>query len=179
MDREGNEGVAKPSILSEGFSPVPAKLVMHVLRGDFIDMVELQWDNLEAQRNGALQDAASSIGGSHSRREVLDLLSWVQCFIIYMAVVASASPERVHKLLAYQTLIIVEAGRCDGKGWLAYDSFFRQQMVGEWQGEEAWDRFNLYLFSSTFLASGLSDGTAPSAWSVITRRRIVLWPRKR
>ena len=72
---KANEGFAKPFILREGLSPVPAKLVTHILRVNFIDMVVLQWDNLEAQRNGTLQDAASSIGGSRSRREVLDLLS--------------------------------------------------------------------------------------------------------
>ena len=154
--RKAIEGVAKPFILSEGLPPVPAKIVTRILRGEFIDMVELLRDNLEVQRRGALQDAPSSTGVSRSRREVPDLLSWVQCFSIYTAVMASAFPERVHKLLAYQTLIIREARRCGGKGWLAYDSFFRQQMSGEWQGE-AWGRLNPYLFSSTFLACGASQ----------------------
>ena len=97
-----------------------------------------------------------SAGTSRSRREVPDLLSWVQCFSIYTAVVASAYPERVQKLLAYQTLIIREARRFGGKGWLSYDSYFWQQMAGEWQ-EEAWGRLNPYIFSSTFLASGSSQ----------------------
>ena len=119
---------AKPFILSEVLPPVPAKIVTRILRGEFIDMAELLRDNLEAQHRGALQDVPSSTGVSRSRREVPDLLSWVQCFGIYTAVVASAFPERVHKLLAYQTLIIREARRCGGKGWLAYDSFFRQQL---------------------------------------------------
>ena len=154
--RKAIEGVAKPFILSEGLPPVPAKIVTRILRGEFIDMAELLRDNLEAQRRGALQDAPSSTGVSRSRREVPDLLSWVQCFSIYTAVMASAFPERVHKLLAYQTLIIREARRYGGKGWLAYDSFFRQQMSGEWQGE-AWGRLNPYLFSSTFLACGASQ----------------------
>ena len=62
---------------------------------------------------------------------------------------ASKYPERVH----YQTLIIREARRCGAKGWLSYDSYFRQQMAGEWKGDE-WGRLNPYLFSSTFLALG-------------------------
>ena len=151
--RRAIEGVAKPFILSEGLPPVPAKVVTRILRGEFIDMAELLCDNLEAQRRGALQDAPSSTGVSRSRRKVPDLLSRVQCFSIYTAVVAGVFPERVHKLLAYQTLIIRETRRCGGKGWLAYDSFSRQQIAGEWQGE-AWGRLNTYLFSSTFLASG-------------------------
>lgn len=86
-------------------------------------------------------------------REVPDILSWVQCFSIYTAVIASKFPERVQKSLAYQTLIVREARRCGGRGWLSYDALFRQQMVGEWWGDE-WGRLNSYLFSSTFLVFG-------------------------
>jgi hypothetical protein len=43
----------------------------------------------------------------------------VQCFGVYTAVVASKYPERVQKLLAYQTLIVRKARRCGGKGWLS------------------------------------------------------------
>ena len=149
------EGTPKPFLLSEGLPPVPAKLVGRILRGEFIDMAELLRDNLEAQRRGALQESPSTSSPSvgRPRREVPDLLSWVQCFGVYTAVIASKHPDRIQKLLAYQTLIIREARRCGGKGWLSYDSYFRQQMAGEWRGDE-WGRLNPYLFSSTFLAFG-------------------------
>ena len=152
------EEAPKPFLLSEGLPPVPAKLVGRILKGDFIDMSELLRDNLEAQRRGVFQEqSAGTLSvpavGNRIRREVPDLLSWVQCFGIYTAVLASKYPERVQKLLAYQTLIIREARRCGGKGWLSYDTYFRQQMVGEWRGDE-WGRLNPYLFSSTFMALG-------------------------
>ena len=35
------EGVAKPFILSNGLPPVPAKIVTRILRGEFINIVEL------------------------------------------------------------------------------------------------------------------------------------------
>ena len=146
------KGPPKPFLLSEGLPPVPAKLVGRILKGDFIDMAELL-DNLEAQQRGGVQELPlfSASGLSRQRQEVPDLLSWVQCFGIYTAVVASRYPERIQKLLAYQTLMVREARQCGGKGWLSYDSYFRQQMVGEWRGDE-WGRLNPYLFSSTFLA---------------------------
>ena len=111
-------------------------------------MAELLRDNLEAQRRAALQETLATPGPSMPcpRREVPDILSWVQCFSIYTAVIASKFPERVQKLLAYQTLIVREARRCGGRGWLSYDAFFRQQMVGEWRGDE-WGRL-----------SGIRDG---------------------
>ena len=153
--KKAAEVPAKPFLLSEGLPPVPAKLVSGIQNGDFVDMSELLRDNLEAQRRGALQEpgGSSPASASRSRREVPDLLSWVQCFGVYTAVVADKYPERVKKLLAYQTLIVREARRCGGKGWLSYDSYFRQQMAGDWKGEE-WGRLNPYFISSTFVALG-------------------------
>ena len=83
------------------------------------------------------------MGTSHpskrNRREVPDLLSWVQCFGFYTAIVVSAYPERMKQLIAYQTLIVREARRCGGKGWKAYDSIFHQQMAGDTMAN-SWNR---------------------------------------
>ena len=106
------DGAAQTFVLSDGLAPVPAKLVSKILKGEFVDMSELLRDNLEAERKGALLDpseASSPSSTKCSRREVPDLLSWVQCFGTYMAVIASQQPSRVMPLLAYQTLIIREA----------------------------------------------------------------------
>ena len=99
--KDGATTSDKPFILSEGLPPVPAKLVARILRGEFIDMAELLRDNLEAQRRAALQETLATPGPSmpRPRQEVPDILSWVQCFSIYTAVIASKFPERVQKLL--------------------------------------------------------------------------------
>jgi hypothetical protein len=78
---------------------------------------------------------------------------------VFTAVVASEYPELLN-LLAYQTLIVREARRCGGWGWLTYDTVFRQQMAGEWRGED-WGRLNPYLFSSTFLMLGNNWSNCP------------------
>ena len=157
---KGAEQPPRPFLLSEGLPPVPAKLVGRILKGNFVDMAELLCDNLEAQRRGALHEtgstSASSPTSSRHRREVPKLLSWVQCFSVYTAVVASKHPKRVQRLLAYQTLIVREARRCGRRGWLLYDVYFRQQMAGEWKGDK-WGRLNPYLFSSTFLSLGSAN----------------------
>ena len=74
--------VEKPFVLSEGLPPVPHKLASKILRGEYIDMAELLRDNLEAQRRAATTAAATPHPSStpKSRREVPDILSWVQCF---------------------------------------------------------------------------------------------------
>ena len=121
-------------------------------------MAELLRDNLEAQRRSSSQPASCSSTGSNpsrSRREISDLLSWVQCFGIYIAVVTSKQPERMRQLMAYQTLMVREARRCGGKGWLAYDSYFRQQAVGDDKAD--WSRINQSLYAVTFIAQGERD----------------------
>ena len=120
------EASTSKGVASEGLPPVPHKLVLRVLRGEYVELLR---DNLEAQRRSSSQQTSSlssEPSSSRSRREVPDLLSWVQCFCTYVAIVTSKKPEKMRQLLAYQTLIVREARRCGGKGWLAYDSYFRQ-----------------------------------------------------
>ena len=155
----GPQSSGKPFILSEGLPPVPCKLVARILMGEFIDMAELLRDNLEAQRRASAvaQVGAAAASNAKSRREVPDLMSWVQCFGTYIAVVTSQFPHRIKELLAYQTLIVREARRCGGRGWLAYDSHFRQQVVGNEAAD--WSRLNQSLYAVTFITQGDRDRT--------------------
>ena len=64
-----SKGVAsKPFILSEGLPPVPHKLVLRVLRGEYVDMAELLRDNLEAQQRSSSQQTSSSSSEPSSSR---------------------------------------------------------------------------------------------------------------
>lgn len=96
--------------------PVPAKLVAKILKGEFVDMTELLWDNIEAERRRCGRDTTSN-QTRPSRREIPDILSWLQCFGVFVGVVASKHSDRVPQLLAYQTTIVREARRCGGAGW--------------------------------------------------------------
>ena len=62
----------------------------------------------------------------------------------------SKHPEKLRQLLAYQTLIVRESRRCGGKGWLAYDAMFRQQVAGNDQAD--WSKLNSSLYAVSFLA---------------------------
>ena len=70
-------------------SPVPGRLVQKIQRGDYIDMAELLRDNMELERQQASHETTSANLGLRdqpSRREVSDLIPWVQCFGVYAAV---------------------------------------------------------------------------------------------
>ena len=51
-----------PSLPSprEGLPPVLTKLVARIQRGEFVDMAELLWDNIEVERRKTSQDQGTS-----------------------------------------------------------------------------------------------------------------------
>ena len=145
-------------ILSAGLAPVPSKLVAKIQKLEFVDMAELLRDNLELQRQMRSQEQLSQPSSQprNRQREIPDILSWVSCFGVYMAVLTSKYPEMTRQLLAYQTLIVREARRCGGNGWLAYDTYFRQQVAGDPSAD--WSSLNTSLYAVTFLAQGGRGG---------------------
>ena len=58
-------------------------------------------------------------------REVTSLPSWIYCFLAYIAI--RANDQGVRDMLAYARLMVREAQRHGGSGWLDYDRVFRQQ----------------------------------------------------
>lgn len=120
-----------PFIVGEGLPVIPPKLVAKINRGEFVDMAELLRDNIEADRRRAATAGsvvATILASAKPRREVPDLLSWIQCFGMYACVLGESYPELRRGLWAYQIFIVREARRC-GRGWQEYDSMFRQQQA--------------------------------------------------
>ena len=60
-------------------------------------------------------------------REVPSLVSWLYCFVTYVAV---RTPDPLTRdMLAYARLLMREALRHGGNGWSEYDRVFRKQLV--------------------------------------------------
>ena len=59
-------GAAKsttPFLLGEGLPPIPVKLVAKIQKGDFVDMAELLWDNIEADRRYSKEGGSGASTG--------------------------------------------------------------------------------------------------------------------
>ena len=147
-------GEVPPFVLSEALPVVPAKLVKRIVKGEFVDMAELLKDNMEVERRRAAEGETSQalLGQRGSRREVPDMLSWLQCFSAYAAVLCSQYPEKAKELWAYQATMISEHRRCGGKGWSVYDALFRQQITS--METVDFSKINQGLYATTFLAYG-------------------------
>ena len=95
---------ARPFILAEALPVVPARIVKRILKGVFVDMAEFLRDNLELERRQAVIEGPPSAALPYrpSRREMPDLLSWIQCFSLFAGVVCSKYPDKAAQLWAYQ-----------------------------------------------------------------------------
>ena len=154
--KEGSGDSPGVFILSEGLPPVPVKLVTKIQRGgggDYVDMAELLRDNMEMEHR---QPSDAQGIGRQGRREMPDILSWITCFGMYVSVLCDKYPDKVRQMFAYQTIMVREARRCGGKGWLAYDMMFRQQAANNPKVD--WSVINNSLYSTTFLGQQNNRG---------------------
>lgn len=124
-------GMTSPTAvaLSPATEPFPQKLVTKILSGQFVDMRDLLMDNIsllqQLETTGG-QPLLALPGVLKPRlREVSTLPTWMYCFLAYVAI---RSPDpRTRDMLAYARLVIREAQRHGGSGWIDYDRVFRQQ----------------------------------------------------
>ena len=118
--------------LSPAAETFPRKLVDKIQSGQFAEMKELLTDNVSllAQLEEVGVSAGHMLGQSRPRlREVSTLTTWCYCYLGYVALRTTDAYTRDQ--LAYARLLIREAQRHGGLGWLDYDKAFRQQAAAD------------------------------------------------
>ena len=120
-------------MLSPAAETFPKKIVEKAQSGQFMEMKELLADNMALISQ---LDTVSGLSTSHMfgaarprLQEVTSLPIWCYCFMGYMALRTSDPATRDQ--LAYARLLIKEAQRHGGLGWLDYDRAFRQQAAAD------------------------------------------------
>ena len=79
--------------IGPGLPPVSNKLVMHIQADEFIDMAELLPDRLGISTTPGKDDKQAT---KQKRRQVTNILEWIQCFSIYVAVLTQKHPDHTH-----------------------------------------------------------------------------------
>ena len=128
VPKPAKQSMAEVITLGAGLPQVPKKLVARIQAGEFIDMSELLPDRLSASGSPLTKSNSSEASGpsKQNRRNVANILEWLQCYSIYVAVVTEKIPEKIKDLLGYQALIIQVKMENEGDAWLGYDCRFRQ-----------------------------------------------------
>ena len=147
---------AKPLVYSPALPPIQAKALEKIRSGVFFDLKELLPDNAalmqRLQEMGAVALLSSPPTASRLR-EINNPLTWVYCFLSFIAAKTECSATR--ELVAYAQIVVQLARKHGGLGWLAYDQHFRQQLAG---GSGAmWNDINNSLMSATVLAPSSDD----------------------
>ena len=142
-------GRAVPLVLSSALPPVPARAVDKIRSGLFIDFKELLPDNVALSQR--LAETSSLLSGAPPARlrEVTDILTWISCFLYFVAARSEDSVTR--DLMAYGLIVLHLARKHGGRGWLLYDATFRQQMAAG--SLLAWTDLNASMMASTVLSA--------------------------
>ena len=92
----------QPFYIGGGLPPIPEKLVRHIQDGRYINIAELLQDNLEVSNLTDNQNTTTKC----KQQDITEIMDWIQCFSIYIAVVSRTKPDHVADLIAYLNLII-------------------------------------------------------------------------
>ena len=118
-------------------------------------MKELLADNMALHSQLEDLPAQAAVGARpHRLREIDSPLSWVFCFLGYVAVRTKDSETR--NMLSYARLIVREAQCHGGIGWLEYDKWFRQQQAAL-TTQHPWNELNASLHAATVMSLRSGD----------------------
>ena len=123
-DPQSKAEKATALFIGAGLPLVPQKLVQRIQAGEFIDMAELLPDRLGVNAGPPVEGDKDD--KTPRRCQVTNILEWIQCYSIYMAVRLQKYPDKVQDMLGYQALIVEARMEYEGDGWLGYDRRFRQ-----------------------------------------------------
>ena len=114
-----------------GLLALPKKLVEKITANEYIDFGELP------PTKGKVQALPTGLEGQvvlvqaadlvQPKKLIPDLATWVQCFALYVAVLAPHQPSRVPDLMAYMSCIAKASLKYVWPSWLVYDQNFRQE----------------------------------------------------
>ena len=127
--------------IGDGLPPVPAKLVAKICRHEFVEMHELLPEFWQDQKGEGKTT-------TKAKKRALELTVWLQCFALYVGVLAPRFPLEVPELMAYMIAIIRAAQEYEGPAWAAYDAAYRRQAAA--QGLTKWSQINLSLYAICF-----------------------------
>ena len=135
------------------------KLVDKILAGEFVDFADLPPAKGRVKANThAMEGQIVVIQAAdllENRKLIPDLATWVQCFMIYSAVLISKEPDRAKNLLAYMSLIAKCSLKYKWPSWVVYDLNFRQEAVET--GQRDWSKVEPSIYTQYFTGAAINQ----------------------
>ena len=162
LESESGNGSSPPTpLVATGVSlpALPSKLVTKILTNDYIDFAELPL------AKGRGRPIPQSLDGQiivvqaadllQVRKLIPDLATWLQCFAIYVATIATKFPGRISELMAYQTTIAKASMKYKWPSWVVYDQNFRQEAAGN--PTQSWAKVDPSIYAQCFTGQALTS----------------------
>ena len=126
-----------------GLPTIPNKLAQKIWNLEFVEMEEFLPSNktIQAMENpismqegimGALQQL------QQPNKRVVDILTWVRCFSLYIAVMAARHHDLVAPMTSHMHTVMRLQAMYGGMSWIQYDWQARREMNAE--GAESWQK---------------------------------------
>ena len=118
--------------MAEGIPPVSYKLVEKIRKWEYIELSSLLEDHSTPDQMALFNGQLMVVSSSYQRRRpavISDILSWLQAFSIYTAILVSAdttTKEEAAGLAAHTYLILQLSKDLKGPQWLKYDQSYRE-----------------------------------------------------
>ncbi len=94
------------------------------------------------------EGASRKLSSVRGQKQVQEIAVWLQCFAVFVGVVARFEPEVVPGLMAYMVNIIRASQESEGAAWVAYDAAYRRQAAAT--GVKKWGGVNSSLYTICF-----------------------------
>ena len=91
---------------------------------------------------------AKAASRAKAKRRIQDINVWLQCFGLYVSMLAIQSPQYVPELMAYMVSILWASQEYEGSAWTTYDAAYRHQASAT--GNKQWSKVNPSLYTVCF-----------------------------
>ena len=132
LESDAGNGSTPPTplvVTGVGLPALPSKLSMKILANDYNDFAELPPTKGRGRPVSQLLDGLIIVVLAadllQTQKLISDLATWLQCFAIYVATLATKFPGRIPKLMAYQTTIAKASMKYKWPSLVVYDQNFR------------------------------------------------------
>ena len=160
MDKTAGEGAVDETAggrssrvwLGEGLGAVSKKVYDRVLRWEYVDFQDFKpGTGAEKDVTGIECEKLVVLPGvevaQSSRKPILSIFTWVQCYCKYVVAVSQKFPEAVAGMVGHLLVVVKAYLEVEKPGWRLYDEAFWEKMAAT--GVRLWKGVDVQVFQGT------------------------------
>ena len=150
-----SRGAQDRIFIGDGLPTVPKRVYNRMVAWEFVDLAELRPQGAfevlqqESDQQKLLVLPAHGFQVSKAKRKpIKELNTWIQCFAVYIGVMAGKHPSAVPEMLAYMLTIMKAAREYEDPTWILYDLAYRDKAAAT--KNRTWSQIDVGLYNQIF-----------------------------